>query len=127
MSTVLIVDDDPDVRRLVEMKLELEGLDVLTAATGQEALSVLDGEKVDLVVLDLMMPVMDGLETCRRIRQDSRFVELPVLMLTARAHYTDVEKGFEAGATDYVVKPFSPRELLGRVRSILDQSVRNVA
>ena len=104
------------------MKLELEGIHTITAANGRDALTVLDRELVDLVVLDLMMPVMDGLEACRRMREDDRFRDLPVLMLTARAHYTDVEKGFEAGATDYVVKPFSPRELLARVRSILDRT-----
>lgn len=127
LASVLIVDDDPDVRRLVEMKLELEGLLTITASNGEEALAALENESVDLVVLDLMMPVMDGLEACRRLRADQRFTDLPVLMLTARAHYTDVEKGFEAGATDYVVKPFSPRELLARVRSILDRSMVGVS
>lgn len=119
MATVLVVDDDPDVRRLVEMKLDLDGFDTFSAANGREALDLLEYESVDLVVLDVMMPVMDGLETCLRIRQDPRLEGLPVLMLTARASYTDVGNGFAAGATDYVVKPFSPRELLVRVRGIL--------
>ncbi len=123
MSTVLIVDDDPDVRRLVEMKLELEGLVTFTATNGREALDLLENQDVDLVILDLMMPVMDGLETCKAIRADERLTDVPILMLTARAHYTEVEHGFAAGATDYVVKPFSPRELLGRVRSILGRTV----
>ncbi len=119
MARVLVVDDDPDVRQLVEMKLRLDGIETLTATNGQEALDVLATNDVDLVVLDLMMPVMDGIETCRRIREAEDMAELPVIMLTAKAQASDIQTGFATGATDYVVKPFSPRELLSRVRGSL--------
>ena len=119
MARVLVVDDDPDVRRLVEMKLHLDGIDTLSAADGAEALDVLASESVDLVVLDLMMPVIDGLEVCRRMKADPTLSSIPVIMLTARAQADDIETGFESGATDYIVKPFSPRELLSRVRGVL--------
>jgi two-component system phosphate regulon response regulator PhoB len=122
MARVLVVDDDPDVRTLVEMKLRLDGIDTLVAANGAEALEVLANEPVDLVVLDLMMPVMDGLETCRHMLSDPTLAEIPVIMLTARAQAADIEAGFATGATDYIVKPFSPRELLSRVRGALLRS-----
>lgn len=119
MARVLVVDDDPDVRQLVEMKLRLDGIETLVAKNGQEALDVLAAEHVDLVVLDVMMPVMDGIETCRRIREDESNAALPIIMLTAKAQAADIQSGFSTGATDYVVKPFSPRELLSRVRGNL--------
>jgi DNA-binding response OmpR family regulator len=119
MARVLVVDDDPDVRQLVEMKLRLDGIETLTATNGQEALDVLAANDVDLVVLDLMMPVMDGIEACRRIREAEDMADLPVIMLTAKAQASDIQAGFSTGATDYVVKPFSPRELLSRVRGSL--------
>jgi DNA-binding response OmpR family regulator len=121
MNTVLVVDDDPDVRRLVEMKLRLDGVETLTASNGAEALVLLEAKRVDVVILDIMMPEMDGIETCRRIREIPRLAGLPVLMLTARAQLADIERGFEVGATDYMVKPFSPRELADRVASLLAQ------
>lgn len=119
MATVLVVDDDPDVRQLVEMKLRLDGIETLSAANGREALDVLAESAVDLVVLDLMMPVMDGMETCKHIRANEEFATLPIIMLTAKAQAADIQAGFATGATDYVVKPFSPRELLSRVRGNL--------
>jgi DNA-binding response OmpR family regulator len=119
MARVLVVDDDPDVRRLVEMKLHLDGIETVSAADGAEALEVLQSEDVDLVILDLMMPVMDGFETCRKMQADPALASVPVIMLTARAQASDIESGFDMGATDYIVKPFSPRELLSRVRGVL--------
>ncbi len=119
MARVLVVDDDPDVRALVELKLRLEGLEVVSVASGEEALAMLSVESFDLVVLDLMMPGVDGIEVCRRIRERPETADLPVIMLTARAQETDVERGLTVGATDYVTKPFSPRELMLRVRGAL--------
>lgn len=124
MATVLVVDDDRDIRELVAMKLKLDGIEVLEAANGRIALDVLEQHHVDLVVLDLMMPVMDGIETCRVIREREEWKNLPIIMLTARAQSDDVELGFGIGATDYVAKPFSPRELLSRVRGTLARSAR---
>ncbi|MDH4116745.1 MAG: response regulator [Acidimicrobiia bacterium] len=118
---VLVVDDDPDVRRLVQMKLRLTGIEAVPVSNGIEALMVLDQADFDLVILDIMMPEMDGIETCRRLRAQERLSAIPVLMLTARAQLTDIERGFEAGATDYMVKPFSPRELSDRVVGLLSQ------
>ncbi len=116
---VLVVDDDPDVRRLVEIKLRLEGVETALASNGVEALEALEVSDFDLVILDIMMPEMDGVETCRRLRQHPELAFIPVLMLTARAQVTDIERGFAAGATDYMVKPFSPRELSDRVVGLL--------
>ena len=124
MATVLVVDDDRDIRELVAMKLKLDGIDVLEAPNGLAALEVLGANEVDLVILDLMMPVMDGVETCRAIRANDSWKNLPVIMLTARAQSDDVEHGFDIGATDYVIKPFSPRELLSRVRGTLARATR---
>ena len=119
MATVLVVDDDPDVRQLVEMKLRLDGIETIAVTNGVEALDALEKSHIDLVVLDVMMPVMDGIETCSRIREIEAFADLPVIMLTAQAQAGDIHEGFATGATDYVVKPFSPRELLSRVRGNL--------
>ncbi|MGF1667673.1 MAG: response regulator transcription factor [Acidimicrobiia bacterium] len=116
---VLVVDDDPDVRRLVEMKLRLEGVETALACNGVEALAALEVSGFDLVILDIMMPEMDGVETCRRLREHPELAFIPVLMLTARAQVSDIERGFAAGATDYMVKPFSPRELSDRVIGLL--------
>jgi DNA-binding response OmpR family regulator len=99
------------------MKLRLEGVDPVSAGDGVEALHMLGNRLFDLVILDIMMPGLNGIETCRRIREDGNGV--PVLMLTARAQLGDIERGFEAGATDYMVKPFSPRELAARVLGLL--------
>lgn len=118
---VLVVDDDPDVRRLVEMKLKIEGISTELACDGVDALQRLEEQVFDLVILDIMMPEMDGIEACRRLRADSVHGGVPVLMLTARAQIADIERGFEAGATDYMVKPFSPRELSDRVIGLLDR------
>ncbi len=115
-KTVLIVDDEERLVRLVQAYLEQEGFHVLTAGDGQEALAVARREKPDLIVLDLMMPVMDGYEFLRRHRQEA---PTPVVLLTARVEETDKVLGLELGADDYVTKPFSPRELLARVRAVL--------
>jgi DNA-binding response OmpR family regulator len=115
---VLVVDDEPTVREVVSRYLELGGYRVLVAADGQAALELALSTQgpPDLVVLDLMLPGMDGLEVCRRLRE---VAPVPIVMLTARGHETDRIVGLELGADDYVVKPFSPRELVARVRSVL--------
>lgn len=116
MSTILIVDDDPHLRELSGVFLQREGFDVSEAANGVEALSFLENRKVDLVILDIMMPQMDGWELCRRLRV---WHDLPVLMLTAKGATSQKLKGFEVGADDYLVKPFEPLELVARVKALL--------
>ena len=113
---ILVVDDEPAIVRLVKAKLQADGYAVLTAPTGEAALTALDDERPDLVILDVMMPGMDGYETLRRIRGESR---VPVIMLTARAGDADKLKGLHGGADDYVTKPFNPDELSARVAAVL--------
>jgi DNA-binding response OmpR family regulator len=115
-GTVLIVDDEPQITRLAQDYLARDGFRVLTAADGVTALAQARHEQPDLVVLDLNLPGMDGLEVCRALRRTS---DVPVIMLTARAEETDRLIGLELGADDYIVKPFSPRELVARVRAVL--------
>lgn len=117
MTRILIVDDDPDLRRLIDMRLRLSAIEAVSVSDGQAALDFLSREEVDAVVLDVMLPGISGLETCRRIREELRLFDLPVIMLTARARPADVEEGMAVGATDYIIKPFSPRELLMRLQS----------
>ena len=121
-SRVLIVEDEPDIRELVVHHLKREGYQVSAAASGEEALRQVQAAPPDLVLLDLMMPAMDGLEVCRRLRQDPATASLPIVMLTAKGDEIDRVLGLEIGADDYVVKPFSPKELLARVRAVLRRS-----
>jgi DNA-binding response OmpR family regulator len=116
MTTVLVVDDEHTIREVVVRYLEREGYRTLEAADGNRARELLEGDSPDLVVLDLMLPGTDGLELCRWIRSRS---QLPVIMLTARGEESDRIVGLELGADDYVTKPFSPRELAARVRTVL--------
>jgi len=119
MTAILIADDDPDIRDLVAFKLEQAGFDVTIVDNGVSALSRARENRPDLAVLDVMMPGMSGIDVCRQLRGDPRTAALPVILLTARAQEGDVETGFGAGADDYVVKPFSPRELVSRVEAVL--------
>jgi DNA-binding response OmpR family regulator len=116
MTTVLVVDDEPIVRDVVVRYLRREGYRTLEASDGEHARELLERDRASLVVLDLMLPGMDGLQLCRWIRE--RF-DLPVIMLTARSEEADRIVGLELGADDYVTKPFSPRELAARVRTVL--------
>lgn len=116
---ILVVEDEPDIRDLVVLHLEREGFHCRTAATGAEALQAVRTGRPDLVVLDLMLPEMDGIEVCRRLRADPATLALPIVMLSAKADEVDRVVGLEIGADDYVVKPFSPKELLARVRAVL--------
>jgi DNA-binding response OmpR family regulator len=113
---ILVVDDEAPIVRLVKAKLRLDGYEVLTAARGDEALEILQIQTPDLVVLDVMMPDMDGFETLRRIRQHS---QVPVVMLTARGSDADKLQGLQSGADDYITKPFNPDELEARIAAVL--------
>lgn len=116
---VLVVEDERDIVELLRYNLEKDRYQVLVAPSGEEALSLLARQTVDLVILDLMLPGIDGFEVCRRMRAEARTSRIPILMLTARAEEIDVVSGLELGAEDYVTKPFSPRVLLARIRTIL--------
>ncbi len=117
MTKLLVVDDDDHIRELVKVFLHNEGLDVVEAVDGVDALSKLDTEKVDMVIMDIMMPNMDGWALCKEIRQYNN--DLPILMLTAKGETAQKVKGFNLGTDDYLVKPFEPAELIVRVKSIL--------
>ncbi len=121
MRTLLVVDDDARLRGLLAEYLGGRGYAVETAASGQEALDRLRSGGIDLCILDVMMPGMDGFEVCRRIRASS---DLPVIMLTARGDDTDRIVGLELGADDYLPKPFNPRELLARIQAVLRRAAR---
>jgi two-component system alkaline phosphatase synthesis response regulator PhoP len=116
---ILVVDDEEDILELLGYSLGREGYDVLTAATGEEALKKAKGNAVDLVVLDLMLPGVDGLEVCRQLKANGETRSIPIVMLTAKGEESDVVAGLELGADDYVTKPFSPRVLLARIRAVL--------
>jgi DNA-binding response OmpR family regulator len=115
-ETILVVDDEPHIIELAELYLENEGYRVVSAADGMEALAKIKSERPALVVLDLMLPELDGWEVCRRVRADS---SLAIIMLTARSDDVDKIVGLELGADDYVTKPFNPRELVARVKAVL--------
>jgi len=125
--TILVVDDERDIRDLVSYHLTRSGFMVVTAADGERALEVVRETVPDLIVLDLMLPGMDGLDVCRLLRRDPRTSHVPVVMLTARDDETDVVTGLELGANDYVAKPFSPRILVARVRAALRSAHRTPA
>ena len=116
MGKILIVDDDAHIRELARIFLQNEGLDVVEASDGVEALAVLETVKADLVVLDVMMPNLDGWELCQQLRA---FYDFPILMLTAKGETAQKLKGFQLGADDYLVKPFEPLELTARVKALL--------
>ena len=121
-SRVLIVEDERDIRDLILLHLQRDGYQVTTAASGEDGLLQVKQSPPDLVLLDLMLPGMSGLEVCRRLRQEPTTATLPILMLTAKADEVDRVVGLELGADDYVVKPFSPKELVARVRAVLRRS-----
>ena len=121
MRNVLVVDDDPDIRTLVAYKLGQAGFTVHTAEDGEAGLRAALGSTHDLVLLDVRMPNLSGVEVCRRLREHVVTAATPVILLSAQVHHDEVARGLEAGADDYIVKPFSPRELLTRVRAVLDR------
>ena len=115
---VLVVEDDPVVRELIEWKLAAAGHEVLLADDGEAGLRRAKVDKPDAVIVDWMMPKLTGLEVCQAIRADEELADTPVLLLTARAQESDVERGYAAGVDDYLMKPFSPRELLTRLEGL---------
>lgn len=114
---ILIVEDDRNISKLLKYNLEKEGYEAKVAKTGELALKYLNEDNFDLVILDIMLPKIDGFEVCRTIKQDKKLASLPIIILTAKGEEVDKVVGFELGADDYVVKPFSPRELLLRIKA----------
>ncbi|MCY3712776.1 MAG: response regulator [Gemmatimonadetes bacterium] len=118
-QTILVVDDEPDIVEIIQYNLEKSGFDVIVAGDGPAALEKVRDETPDLIVLDLMLPGLEGTDVCRILKQDERTRSIPILMLTAKSEEIDRIIGLELGADDYVVKPFSPREIALRIRNIL--------
>ena len=125
MARIVIVEDDRDIRELIALILEEDGHTSVATATGPEALQECGHAVPDLVLLDVSLPgELSGLEVCRRLRSDERMTDVPIMLLTARARTSDVEAGYAAGANDYLVKPFSPDELLRRIEDLLGPAGR---
>jgi DNA-binding response OmpR family regulator len=127
MKTVLVVDDDPDIRELITWKLSQAGYTTVAASDGEAGLQAAiggdaEGRRPDLVLVDWMMPKMTGIEVCRALRDNPLTARTPIILLTAKAQEAEVERGFAAGVDDYIVKPFSPREMLGRIQAVLARS-----
>ncbi|MFH1756206.1 MAG: response regulator, partial [Candidatus Latescibacterota bacterium] len=121
---ILAVDDEPHILRILKFTLEKAGYDVSTAVNGEEALERIEEDNPNLVILDVMMPKIDGFEVCRKMRQDFRMNQIPVIMLTAKGDLAEKVKGLEGGANDYLVKPYSNEELLLRVKNVLEWNIK---
>ena len=119
--TVLLVDDDPVILKLLQVNFEMEGYAVITANDGAEGLARARAERPDIVLLDIMMPKMDGLEVTRALKSDSATRSIPIILLSAKAQVSDVQQGKDIGADDYLTKPFDPLELLERVGHLLNR------
>ncbi|EXM39570.1 response regulator transcription factor [Ruminococcus albus] len=124
MSRILIVDDEPDIITLISRYAEREGYEVVTAEDGSQAIDICRKEDFDLIVMDIMMPDTDGFTACKKIKE---FKDIPVIMLSARGTEFDKLFGFEVGVDDYVTKPFSPRELMARIKAVINRSKTDVS
>jgi len=116
---ILVVDDEIYIVHILDFSLGMEGYEVLTALDGEQAVEKARAEKPDLIVLDIMMPKLDGYETCKRLKADPATKDVPVILLSAKGRNVDQKVGFEVGADDYITKPFSPRKLVERINAIL--------
>jgi phosphate regulon transcriptional regulator PhoB len=119
MKRILVVDDEPDINNLIVYNLKKEGFSVTAAFEGEEALDSLKSGTFDLIVLDLMLPGIQGVDLCSILRRNPRTAHIPIIMLTARGELSDKVRGLESGADDYMTKPFSPKELIARIRAVL--------
>jgi len=122
-ATILVVDDEEDIRELLELNLVQEGYKVLSCETGEEALEIAGSKLPTLIILDLMLPGIDGLEVCKKLKGTLKTEHIPIVMLTAKGEETDIVTGLELGADDYITKPFSGKVLIARVRRILRKGV----
>lgn len=119
---ILLVDDEPSIVKMVGKRLEVEGFEVLIAVDGQEGLTKAQAEQPDLIILDLMLPTLNGYEVCTMLKQDTRYQRIPIILFTAKAQDKDEKLGMECGANAYVRKPFRAQELLERIRSLIAPS-----
>lgn len=119
---ILVVDDEVYIVHILEFSLSMEGYEVLTAFDGEEALQVVEENSPDLIVLDIMMPKIDGYEVCRHLRSEERFADIPIILLSAKGRPIDREEGMKAGANDYITKPFRPRKLLEKIEELLSEA-----
>jgi DNA-binding response OmpR family regulator len=126
MISILVAEDEPQTAQLIEFKLKQQGYNVTIVSNGEQALKMVGVSRPSLVILDGMMPVMDGFEVLRRIKSDGNSQDIPVIMLTAKSREKDVVTGLELGASDYIVKPFSPAELVARVKKVLGDTSTGV-
>ncbi|MDC7231718.1 MAG: response regulator transcription factor [Spirochaetales bacterium] len=122
MARILIIEDESDIRELISFNLEMSGFEVFTARDGEEGIELLNDNPVDLIILDLMLPGIDGFQVCKYLKKDPDTRNIPVIMLTARSEDDDIVYGLEIGADDYITKPFSPRILIARVQTALRKS-----
>ncbi len=121
-GTVLVVDDDPVIQKLLQVNFEMEGYSVITAGDGEEGLAKAQSAHPDAVVLDVMMPKMDGLEVARRLKDDEATKGIPIVLLSAKAQQADIQAGQATGADEYLTKPFDPLELLQRVGALIERT-----
>ena len=121
---ILVVDDEIYIVHILDFSLGVEGYDVMTALDGEQALAKVAQDKPDLIVLDIMMPKLDGYETCKALKSAPETRDIPIILLSAKGRNVDQKVGFEVGADDYITKPFSPRKLVERINSILGQTSR---
>lgn len=119
MRNLLVIEDNPAILELISYNLKQDSFQVLRASSGEEGLRIANHKKVDLIILDIMLPGINGLGVCKKLKADSRTKDIPIIMLTAKAEEVDRIVGFELGANDYITKPFSPRELVLRVKAVL--------
>ena len=119
---ILIIEDDRDIVEMLEYNLQEEGYETISALNGEKGIALAGKEQPDLIILDIMLPVMDGFEVCRNLKNDEKVAHIPIIILSAKSQETDKVVGLELGADDYVTKPFSPRELIARTRAILRRS-----
>jgi CheY-like chemotaxis protein len=117
--TILVIDDDPVIQKLLSVNFEMEGYRVVTASDGLEGLAQVGIANPDIILLDVMMPRMDGLEVARKLKSDPLTTAIPIVLLSAKAQSTDIQSGLEAGAEDYITKPFDPLELLDKVGALI--------
>ncbi len=118
---IVLAEDESHIARLITFKLEREGYEVIWADDGEKALNSIKSSKPDLIILDIMMPVMDGYEVLEKVKEEEQLKAIPVIMLTAKGQEQDILKGFNSGIEDYIVKPFRPAELVARIRNVLKE------